>query len=432
MNKESGEGLKREIGLWGLSANMVNIIIGSGIFVLPAIIAGILGPASVLAYLFCGLLIILIMLCYAEAGSKITKSGGSYAYVETAFGEYFGFLVFITLFISTVCAVAAVANALFETITSFFPALHSGIIRIAFLLLLFGGLIWINIRGVRQGVGTVKLLTLAKLLPLILLIVFGLLQLKADNLKWHSIPGLGSIGEASLILFFAYLGGETGLSVGGEIKNPARTVPRAVIISIVFVILFYTAIQTIAQSVLGASLASEIAAPLAATGKVLFGVFGFTFILLGTSVSMLGNLSGQVLNNPRNLFAISRDRIIPVKAFSVVHKKYATPYIAIIVYASLCLLFAIFGGFQVLAVLSVAGALLVYLAVAIAVLKLRKIPEMRSKGITIPGGALVPVLSALICLFFLSHLKAKELISITAFLAISTFLYWGLSRIKNN
>jgi amino acid transporter len=432
MNKESGEGLKREIGLWGLSANMVNIIIGSGIFVLPAIIAGILGPASVLAYLFCGLLIILIMLCYAEAGSKITKSGGSYAYVETAFGEYFGFLVFITLFISTVCAVAAVANALFETITSFFPALHSGIIRIAFLLLLFGGLIWINIRGVRQGVGTVKLLTLAKLLPLILLIVFGLLQLKADNLKWHSIPGLGSIGEASLILFFAYLGGETGLSVGGEIKNPARTVPRAVIISIVFVILFYTAIQTIAQSVLGASLASEIAAPLAATGKVLFGVFGFTFILLGTSVSMLGNLSGQVLNNPRNLFAISRDRIIPVKAFSVVHKKYATPYIAIIVYASLCLLFAIFGGFQVLAVLSVAGALLVYLAVAIAVLKLRKIPEMRSKGITIPGGALVPVLSALICLFFLYHLKAKELISITAFLAISTFLYWGLSRIKNN
>src|SRR5665213_4154694 len=119
--KKTDEGLKREIGIWGLSANMINIIIGSGIFVLPAIVAGILGPASIIAYAFCGLLMLLIMLCFAEAGSKTTKSGGAYTYVETAFGKYPGFLIFIIMLVATICGVAAVGNALFDTLTAFFP-----------------------------------------------------------------------------------------------------------------------------------------------------------------------------------------------------------------------------------------------------------------------------------------------------------------------
>ncbi len=134
---KTDEGLKREIGFWGLSANMVNIIIGSGIFVLPAIVAGILGPASILAYAFCGFLMLLIMLCYAEVGSKTTKSGGDYTFVETAFGRYPGFLVFLFGFIARVCAVAAVANALIDTLAAVFPVFHSSIIKILFFVLLF-------------------------------------------------------------------------------------------------------------------------------------------------------------------------------------------------------------------------------------------------------------------------------------------------------
>lgn len=430
MLSTNNEGLKREIGLWGLSANMVNIIVGSGIFVMPAIVAGILGPASVLAYIFCGILIMLIMLCYAELGSKITRSGGSYAYVEDAFGKYPGFLVFISLFISTICAVAAVVNALFDTLVAFFPSLHNDFYKIVFFILIFLGLAIINILGVKQGVGLVKFLTLAKLFPLIILIAGGLFYLNTENLEWQTMPGFGQLGDASLILFFAYLGGETGLSVGGEIKNPERTVPRAVIISIVFLILFYASIQTIAQAVLGNQLPKETAAPLAVAAKIIFGVFGFTFILAGTSISMFGNISGQILNNPRNLFAISRDSVLPVKAFSLLHKKYATPYVAIIVYSLLGFLFSAFGGFQTLAVLSVAGALLVYLAVSLAVIKFRKMPEMKSKGITIPGGIIVPSLSAIVCLFFLYHLKENEMISVAVFIAIATLLYIGLNRIN--
>lgn len=145
---QTNEGLKREIGIWGLSANMINIIIGSGIFVLPAIVAGILGPASIVAYAFCGLLMLLIMLCFAEVGSKTTKSGG--AYVETAFGKYPGFLVFMTMFIATICAVAAVTNALFSTLTAFFPILNYTLIKISFFAFIFQSFKWV------QGFGPQK------------------------------------------------------------------------------------------------------------------------------------------------------------------------------------------------------------------------------------------------------------------------------------
>ena len=429
MNNQD-EGLKREIGIWGLSANMINIIIGSGIFVLPAIITGILGPASIIAYAFCGLLVLLIMLCYAEIGSKTTSSGGGYTYVVAAFGKYPGFLVFLIGFIARICAIAAVANALVDTLAVVFPVFHSYTIKFAFLVLLFFGFAIINILGVKQGVGLVKFNTIAKLLPLALFIVVGIFFIDTDNLKWTATPSLQHVGEASLILFFAFTGGPTGLIVGGEIKHPERTVPRAVIISIVFLILFYIAIQTVAQGVLGSRLSPDMASPLAVAGQVVFGPIGFTFILLGTAISMFGNVSGQTLNTPRSLFAVSRDGVLPIKAFQKIHKKFATPYVAIMGFSTLGFLFAVSGGFRTLAVFSVAGALLGYATVSLAVLKFRKMPEMRTKGFTIPGGIMVPILSIVICLIFLYHLKLAEMLSVAIFIAMASLAYWGFNRIK--
>ncbi|MDC7999516.1 amino acid permease [Aequorivita todarodis] len=428
--KTQDEGLKREIGLWGLSANMINIIIGSGIFVLPAIVAGILGPASIIAYIFCGILVILIMLCFAEMGSKITNSGGDYTYVETAFGKYPGFLIFLVGFVARICATAAVANALVDVLAVVFPLFHSYTIKIGFFVLLFFGFAVINVLGVKQGIGLVKFNTVAKLLPLILLVIFGLNYVDIENLKWTATPSFQQIGDASLILFFAYTGGPTGLMVGGEIKHPERTIPRAVIISMAFLILFYIAIQTVAQGVLGSQLSPDMATPLAMVGQVVFGPIGFTFIMLGTAISMMGNISGQTLNTPRSLFAVSRDGILPVKAFQKIHKKYATPYTSILTFSTLGFLFAVLGGFRILAVLSVVGALLSYATVSLAVLKFRKKPELKAKGFTIPGGSIVPLLSIAICLFFMFHLKVNEAISIAVFLGVATILYLGLKWVK--
>jgi basic amino acid/polyamine antiporter, APA family len=428
--KITDEGLQREIGVWGLSANIINIIVGSGIFVLPAIVAGILGPASVIAYVFCGFLMLLIMLCYAEVGSKTTKSGGSYTYVETAFGKYPGFLVFLFAFIAEVCGIAAVANALVNTLAAVFQVFHFSFIRILFFVLLFFGLATINIVGVKQGVGLVKFNTVVKLLPLILLIVFGFFYVDINNLKCAAIPNYKQVGDASLLLFFAYTGGPTGLMVGGEIKRPERTVPRAVILSMAFLILFYIAIQSVAQGILGNNLSREIAAPLATAGRIIFGPFGFTLILIGTAISMFGNVSGMTLNAPRGLFAVSLDNILPINILQKVHKKYATPYISILCYSTLGFLFASFGGFRALAIFTVAGGLLVYISVTLALLRFRKMDEMKHKGFTIPGGKIVPLLSIVVCVFFLYHLKENEMISVIVFLAAATILYWGLNLFK--
>lgn len=176
---ETTEHLKREIGVLGLSANLINTMVGAGIFALPAIVASGLGSASIFAYLFCGLLIAFVMLCFAEVGSKITTSGGAYTYIQSSFGPYFGFLTVVLFGLSTISADAAVANAVADIIGSIFPFFKSEVIRMIFFLVIFSGLGYINVIGVREGMRLVKILTISKLIPLFLLIFF-----LGENFRW--------------------------------------------------------------------------------------------------------------------------------------------------------------------------------------------------------------------------------------------------------
>lgn len=430
--KNQDEGLKKEIGVFGLVANMTNIIIGSGIFILPAIVAGILGPASIIAYIFCGLLVTSIMLCYAEAGSKISQSGGDYTYNVIAFGKFAGFQIFMIGFFSTICGIAAITNALINTLSEIVPFFQNEIVRVVFILLIFLGLTFINIRGIKQGIGLVKILTVAKILPITILIITGIFFIHPANLKWVSVPGFNDIGAASLILFFAYTGGEGGLQVGGEIKKPERTVPKAILITVGFVVLFYILVQIVVSGVLGNALDPKSATPLVHTAQIVLGSFGFTLLFAGAAISMFGSVSGNVLNLPRCVFAISRDNILPIPSLKKIHSKYATPHISIIVTIILSCAFTLAGGFQTLAVFSVAGVLLIYLSLSFVVLKFRKMETMKNKGFTIPGGALVPILSMIITLVFLSQLAGKELISILIFMGISSVLYLFIHLIRTN
>ena len=193
----SSDGLKRTIGVWGLSANIVNIMVGAGIFVLPAIVAAGLGSASLIAYLFCGFLIALIMLCFAEAGSEVTDSGGPYTYIESAFGKYAGFITANLFLIAALAADAAIVNAAADILTAFIPILEVSFFRILFFLLIFGGFAWINVLGVRHGIGLLVLLTVAKLTPLLLLVMIGWKDVAVVNLYWESVPPVGSIGQMS-------------------------------------------------------------------------------------------------------------------------------------------------------------------------------------------------------------------------------------------
>ena len=428
--KTPHEGLIRSIGVFGLSANIVNIIIGSGIFVLPAIIAGIMGASSIFAYLFCGILIGLITLCFAEAGSKVTNTGGPYTYIETAFGDYAGFIAGVFAVVSAILSDAAVSNALVNVLASVYPSFGAGWMRLCFLFIIFSGLAFINVLGIKQGMGLVKLNTVIKLVPLFLLIIFGWKEVSSVNLHIESLPNLKDLGQTSLILFFAFVGIESGMIVGGEVTNPKRTVPRAILISISTVVVLYVLVQMVSQGVLGTDLVNFKAAPLAETARVIFGPIGYIILIVGASISMFGYMSGSLLNNPRVLYALARDKVIPINFLSKIHKSFATPHIAIALYASIGFIFAATGSFEHLVVIATSSILILYFGVALSVIKLRRIRKTEEKEFKIPGGWTVPILSMCIILYFLSNLSENEIIGTVVFIGVLTLIFGIIKFLK--
>ena len=418
------DGLKREIGVWGLVSNSINIVVGAGIFVLPAIVAEQLGTASVLAYGICGVLIVLMMLCFAEIGSRIIVTGGAYAYIEVAFGRYAGFLTTnIFIFGAAIMANAAVANVLADTLAYFFPVFKTQAIRVLLFVTMFASFAYLNIRGVKKGMFLVKFNTVAKLTPLLFIILFGWLSFSPSNFSWTSTPSLTDLGEVSLILLFAFIGIETGLNVSGEIKNPQKTIPKGIMLSALTVVLLYTLIQVTAQGVLGETLPNFKDAPLAEVGKTMIGPLGATLVIVGACFSMFGNLSGFALNMPRVIFAAARDEVILPKSLANIHARYSTPYVAIISYATLACFFACTGEFRQLAMLASASFLLIYLGVILAVIKYRIAKQDKAGAYKMPGGYFIPTVSAIAVVWFLSNLPSNELSAMLIFLALLSVFY---------
>lgn len=182
-------------------------------------------------------------------------------------------------------------------------------------------------------------------------------------------------------------------------------------------------IQTVAQGVLGNQLPQHTATPLAATADVIFGPIGFVILTTGAAISMFGFLSGDILNNPRTLYALSRDRVIPIKALAKIHSSFATPYVAIIVYALLGLTIAVTGSFESLVVIASSSILMVYMGVVLAVIKLRYSQKAKADEFTIPGGLSIPILSIAIILYFLSNLTQNEIIGTVISIGVLSVIY---------
>jgi basic amino acid/polyamine antiporter, APA family len=431
MQKTPGPSLRREVGASGLALNAINLTIGSGIFLLPAVVAGNLGAAGFIAYLFCGLLVILIMLCYAEVGSKVITTGGSYAYVEKAFGPLPGFLVNTLFWVGfSSLADAAVINAMADMLGTWFPAFRLGYVRLIFFFFLFSGIAWINIRGVREGSRFAGAATLLKITPLLLLVAVGLLHITPANLAVKSMPGLQSLGETSLILFFAFMGIETSLGISGEIKNPQKNIPRGIFMGVAGVLLIYLLIQLVAQGVLGYRLAQYTGAPLVALATELAGPFAGTALLITSVVSMFGLICGDILASPRILFAASKDKLLP-DFLSRIHPRFFTPYWAIIVYSAVGFIFASVSDFKKLAELASSSILIIYLAVVLATIRLRYKKDVSlTTGFTIPGGLLIPILAIITIGWFLSHIRLEEVYALSIFFTLLTLLYYINKRLR--
>ncbi len=419
------EALERALGVRAFAATIVNQIVGSGIFVLPAAVAAILGPASIVAYLICAVAVGLVSLCFAEAGSRVRITGGTYAYIELAFGPYLGALAALLFwFASEILACAAVAVVFVGSIAGLLPAADGGLTRALILVALFVVLAAANIRGVRTGARLVEVVTVAKLAPLGLVILAGVIAARPAHLAWTSLPSVGDLGRASLLLIFAFTGTESALTPGGEVKNPARTVPRAVLLGLGVATLLYCGLQLSAQGVLGPALAAEQKAPLAATAGHVLGPAGRAIVLAAAAVSTFGYLAGNMLASPRILFALGRDGTLPSWTARV-HPRYHTPYVAILLHAGLACAFALTGSFRRLAVLSVVPALLIYLGCCLATLRLRA-RDVRADGVPfrLPGGPTVPLLACVVVLWLLSSVKAAEFLVVGEILAVASILYW--------
>src|SRR5436190_3089821 len=249
--------LVRGIGVPALTANIVSSTIGAGIFVIPAAVAKGLGPAAPLAFVCCAVAMILFVTCFAIAGSRVSLTGGLYAYVEVAFGRYVGFLAGILYFLTALGAVAGVVNVLADSVALVVPFLGGPAMRIIVMLAVYGVLVFINIRGVREGAGAVTTITIAKLLPLLLFIGAGIFFIHPQNLTFTGWPGSKPLGDAVILLIFAFVGIEVALIPSGEVKNPARTVPRSAYLALIVTTGIYILIQLVAQGTLGSDVASQ-------------------------------------------------------------------------------------------------------------------------------------------------------------------------------
>jgi amino acid transporter len=408
---------------------MINYMIGAGIFVLPAVVAARVGGAAPVVYVICAIAMALIVLCFADAGSRVSLSGGTYEYAQVAFGPYIGFVVATSLWLgSAVLASAAVASVFVDTLVQISPRLGEPFVRSTILVLMYVGLAAVNIRGVKIGSGIVQMVTVGKLTPLLILIGVGFFAINAANLSWPGMPAGGEIARTSVILFFAFLGIEAALTPSGEVRDPARTVPRSLFAALGVVTLIYMGLQIVAQGVLGAELATNTRAPLAETARRVLGSGGQTLVIVGTAISTFGYVAGDMLAAPRGIYALGRDRLLPA-AIGSVHERYRTPHVAILIHAALSLGFALTGTFENLAVLAVIATLIVYLICCLASIQLRRrnIHDEGAIPFKVPGGPVIPIIASAIVIWLMTASTRQEVLAMGVMLAAETIVFVAMA-----
>jgi APA family basic amino acid/polyamine antiporter len=422
--------LSRELCTRQLAAGIFNYVVGSGIFALPAIAMGMLGPAAPLAYIVCAILMGLVVLCFAEAGSRVAVTGGPYAYVEVALGPFVGFIAGALNYLIQVAASAAVTTFFAASVARLAGAEGSTAFRVALVIGTLAILAWINIRGVRTGARVLEVVTVAKLVPLVGFVLIGGFFIDTGNLVWTDVPSFKATLGAAGILIFAFAGIEGALVPSGEVKDPNRTVPRAAFFALGLVTLLYIAIHLVAQGILGAELANDKVTPLATASARFAGSAGFTLMIIAASISMLGHTSGAILATPRMLLAFGRDGFIP-RWFASVHPTFRTPHVAIVFHTTVVIAVALSGTFVQLAILANVAVLTLYLLCTLAAgLLSRRDVRQSGEPFQAPGGLLVPVLAATACAWLLwATVTKREFIALAAVVGLAVVMY-GVRRLR--
>jgi len=418
----------RSIGRWTLTALMINCIIGSGIFEVPGQVTAEVGLAGPIAMIVAGLSMCIIVACFAEVGSQFSEPGGVYLYARTAFGRFAGLQVGWFWFLSTVASAAAAANLLVDYFAAFVPAAAHGWPRLLAITAMILVPALANYRGVRQGALLSNIFTVAKLLPLALLIVLGLIRFSRHAelvpLAEITAPGWRAWANALVLLFFIYSGYEDSMIPAGEVKDPRRTIPISLVMAMGACMTVYTLVQFLVVATTGTSATNR---PLAAAAAVLMGHGGRMFVEIAAMISAYGWLSASMLNAPRLLFSMA-DRRESFSLFGKLHPRFNTPHVSVVTFASLSWLLALTGTFHWAVVLSAGAAMIFDGAVCAALLRLRRI-QPEAVLFRLPLGPAFSVLGIVICLVLLSRMELKQvlLIGITAIIAAANW-WWARRR----
>jgi amino acid transporter len=376
-----------------------------------------------------------ILLAYAVAGSRVPRAGGIAAYADAAFGPLVGFLGGTLSWLSDTLAGAAVITGLTAALATLSPALSSPGVQAVELAVILGTLAWVNIRSVQHGTRVVEVMTLAKLAPLLVLVVAAAWVGGAGMWRLGPLPDPSVIGRATLVLIFAFSGSESVMGLGGEVRRPARTIPVSLMLGLALVTALYVAVHLAARVGLGEALASTPAATLAEAAGALMGPNGRWLLLVGTIVSMAGYTSASVMSTPRIVFAIAQRGLLP-PWLARVHPLFRTPYAAIVVQAIVLFVVASSGSFGALAGFATVAVVSGYLLACVTAitLQLRGIRvgadeaagEAETQPIRVP--TVVLAAGAAFCVALLAQATAAEFLVEFSLLAVATLWYMVHAR----
>lgn len=414
------EPLRRALTLWGLWLLVLNGLIGAGIFGVPGAVAALTRGYSPLLFVLCAILILPIILSHAELASYFRGTGGPIRYATDAFGSFAGFQSGWLFYLGRVASYAANLNLIIDSIAYFVPGANGGFLRYGLLALIAGGFTWVNVVGTSQAVRALGTITVAKFVPLLLIALGGIGYFNPFPAAGEVAPSSAELGEAALLVIYAYVGFEGALVPAGESKDPPRDMPRALFGGLAVATALYVLIQGVSLSVVPELAASE--SPLIDVGAALFGPLGTLVLTAGVAISVGGNLLAAHLSSPRITYALARDGLLP-SVLGAVHPRYATPHVSVIAYGALGFGLAAFGSFVLLAKIGVLVRLLLYILDTVAIPSLRGRYGKEATAFVLPGGFLIPAASVVVSFWLLLQVKWVSWATTGVALVVGIVLY---------
>ena len=418
----AAERLPRALGRVALALLALNSMIGAGIFGLPADAARLTGLFSPVLFLLCGALMATLMLSFAQAASYFQGTGGPLLYAGTAFGPFVGFQTGWLLYAGRATAIAANANLFATYLGTYVPAVSDGAGRLVVIVglgVLFAAL---NVTGVKQGMGAILAISVAKFVPLLVFVLVGLTQVRPAMFAGTVVPSVSTLGEAALLVFYAFVGFEGALVPAGESKDPRRDLPQALLVTALGGTLLYVGIQIVSVA-LTPDLAGSTR-PLADAAAVFLGAGGVALVSFAAMASIVGNYASSVLAAPRMTYALAREGTLPA-AFAAVHPRWRTPHVSIVVFIVLGVLLGASGTFTQLAVLSAITRLIGYSTSLAALPRLRARFGHEPTALSLPGGWLIPGAGLAICAWLMAQVSLEAVWKTAALMAVGTGLYLG-------